>query len=88
MGAKDRAKTKKAPTLEETFTAIVRGAISLAEQVECSLEDFADGLDTMVDELRKRASLVQDELKAEKTEPLWVSSNLGKRRKSDLSCRQ
>ena len=45
------------------FIEIAQRAIREAETVECSLEEFADGLGEMIDELSERHTLVIDEVR-------------------------
>ena len=42
---------------EAEFEEIARECISKAEKVKCSLEDFAEGLKRIIEELRERLSL-------------------------------
>lgn len=47
---------------EEQFEKIASEAITQAEQIDCSLDDFCDGLKAMIDVLRERHEQVENEL--------------------------
>lgn len=47
---------------EEKFEQIATQAVTEAEGVECSLEEFADGLRAMISVLQERYEQVNDEL--------------------------
>jgi len=48
-------------SLEEAFEAIAQEAIEAAEKVECSLDDFVRGLDTMMQEIQGRHRAAEEE---------------------------
>lgn len=55
---------KATNSLEDRFQSIASTAILDAELIECSLEEFLEGLKTMASELNSRVEQVTDELRA------------------------
>ena len=48
--------------LEETFEALAQEAIGKAEEVDCPLAQYRDGLKVMLEALRSRLEQVNEEL--------------------------
>lgn len=51
---------------EMEFQQMAEDLISEAEAVECSLHEFADGLESILHDVKERLELVRDELKGQK----------------------
>lgn len=49
-------------TTEDKFQKIAEDTIRTASGVDCSLAEFCDGLQTIIDELKDRKRMVIDEL--------------------------
>jgi hypothetical protein len=57
-----KKKKGSAASLDDQFQAIADEAIEAAEQIDCSLVEFVDGLGTIIDALRDRKSVSEEEI--------------------------
>ena len=53
------------PNVDEQFEEIAAETVRKAEAVSCSKQDFVNGLDVVIEELRDRKSMMESEIRSD-----------------------